>query len=162
MNDFQSTTCNLEKVAVAIRVRYIDNTIPRIKQIDDGDWFDLYTAEEVELHKGDFKMINLGVAMELPDGCEAHLLARSSTFKHFGIIQTNGMGIVDHTFCGNNNIWHLPSLATRDVVIPKHARIAQFRIVPSQFATADVIPVEVDDLGNRDRGDSGSTGIGAL
>jgi len=152
----------LDQVTATIRVRYVDDTIPRIKRIDDGDWFDLYSAEEVELHQGESKMISLGVAMELPDGCEAHLLPRSSTFKNFGIIQTNSMGIVDHTFCGNNNVWHLPALAMRDTVIPKHARIAQFRIVPSQFASADIIIDEVSDLGNRNRGDSGSTGIGAL
>lgn len=152
----------LEQVRAQIRVRYIDDTIPRIKRIDDGDWLDLYAAEDVSLKKDEFKMISLGVAMELPDGCEAHLLPRSSTFKKYGIIQTNSMGIVDHTFCGNNNIWHLPALAVRDTFIPKGDRIAQFRIMPTQFASADIEIVTVDDLGNKDRGDSGSTGTGAL
>ncbi|MCM1214080.1 MAG: deoxyuridine 5'-triphosphate nucleotidohydrolase [Lachnospiraceae bacterium] len=149
-------------VTAKIYVRYIDDAIPRIKRIDDGDWLDLYTAETVSMKKGDFKMINLGVAMELPDGCEAHLLPRSSTYKNFGIIQANSMGIVDHTFCGNGNIWHFPAIAMRDTEIPKHSRIAQFRIMPTQFASAEVVISEVDDLGNKDRGDSGSTGTGAL
>ena len=152
----------LEQVRAQIRVRYIDDTIPRIKRIDDGDWLDLYAAEDVSLKKDEFKMISLGVAMELPDGCEAHLLLRSSAFKKYGIIQTNAMGIVDHTFCGNNNIWHLPALAMRDTFIPKGDRIAQFRIMPTQFASADIEIIAVDDLGNKDRGDSGSTGTGAL
>lgn len=162
LENARDITGELDQFVAQIKVRYVDDTIPEIKRIDDGDWLDLYAAEDVTLKAGEFKMISLGVAMELPDGCEAHLLPRSSTFKNFGIIQTNGMGIVDHTFCGNQNVWHLPSLAMRDTHIPKGARIAQFRIIPTQFASTNVQIIKVDDLGNKDRGDSGSTGTGAL
>ena len=138
-----------------ISVKYHAN-IDRIERIPIGDWIDLRTAEDVHMEKGDEKMISLGVSMKLPYGYEAHILPRSSTFKHFGILLTNGMGIIDNSYSGTNDIWHFPALATRLVDIPKNTRICQFRIIKVQ---EPVSFKEVDELDKIDRGGFGSTGV---
>ena len=112
-------------------------------------------SEEVELKKGEFKIITLGVAMELPKGFEAHILPRSSTFKNFGIIQTNHCGIVDGSYCGDNDMWRMPALAVRDTVIHVNDRICQFRIVENQ---PEIHFEEVEHLTGTDRGGFGTTG----
>ena len=117
---------------------------------------DLRCAEDIELKAGDFRLIPLGVGMQLPDGYEAHVVPRSSTFKNFGLIQTNSMGVVDESYCGDNDQWFWPALATRDVVIHVNDRICQFRIMEHQPAFEFI---EVDKLGDEDRGGFGSTGI---
>lgn len=128
----------------------------QIKPMPNGDHIDLCAAERVEMKAGEFKIIPLGVAMQLPEGYEAHVLPRSSTFKRWGILMTNSMGIIDNSYCGDNDIWGFPALAMRDTVIEAGDRIAQFRIVkkmpPVQFQL-------VDKLGNEDRGGFGSTGV---
>ena len=108
------------------------------------------------LHAGDFQLIPLGVAIALPEGYEAHLAPRSSTFKNFGILQTNSVGVVDYSYRGDGDQWRMPVYATRDVTIPKGARICQFRIVENQPALKFV---KVETLGGPDRGGFGSTGI---
>lgn len=137
-----------------IKVQYVDETMPRLTKIAKGDWIDLYSAEEVSLKKGEFKLINLGVAMKLPEGYEGHLAPRSSTFKNWKIIQTNSVGVVDQTYCGPTDWWRLPAYATEDVVIPKHAKIAQFRIMRNQ-PTVEIVEGAMED---EDRGGFGSTG----
>ena len=110
----------------------------------------------MELKKGDFKLIPLGVGMILPEGYEAHVAPRSSTFKHYGIIQTNSVGIIDNSYAGDNDQWMMPVYATRDTVIHKNERICQFRIMQIQ----PVISFEeVEHLNDVDRGGFGSTGI---
>ena len=119
--------------------------------------------------KFDFKLIPLGVAMKLPKGFEAVLLPRSSTYKKFGIIQTNSIGVIDNTYCGNNDEWKYPAIALRDTVIKKGDRICQFRIQLSQKATlwqkikwflsSGIKIIKVDSLDNNDRGGFGSTGV---
>lgn len=126
-----------------------------IQQMENGDWCDLCAAETVELKQGEFKLISLGVAMELPEGFEAHVLPRSSTFKRWGILMVNSMGIIDNSFCGDNDVWQFLALATRDVVIEAGSRIAQFRLVRKM---APIHPKFVERLGNKDRGGFGSTG----
>ena len=120
-----------------------------------SDWIDLRAAKEVELKQGEFALIPLGVAMELPKGYEAHVVPRSSTFKNFGIIQTNSMGVIDETYCGDNDQWFFPAYALRDTVIHVNDRICQFRIMEHQPA---VTFSETESLGNEDRGGHGSTG----
>ena len=116
-----------------IKIKYFSDEMERLDYIDGkSDWIDLRASEEVELKKGEFKLIPLGVAMELPKGFEAHILPRSSTFKNFGIIQTNHCGIVDGSYCGDNDMWRMPALAVRDTVIHVNDRICQFRIVENQ------------------------------
>lgn len=133
-----------------------------------GDWVDLRTATETELHQGEDKMISLGIAIELPDGFEAVVAPRSSTFKNFGIRLNNSLGVIDNVYRGDNDIWKFPAHATKNVTVPPLARIAQFRIQPSQKAsvwtkikwifTNKIEFVKVNHLGNNDRGGFGSTG----
>ena len=114
-----------------IKIKY-HNDIRPLEILDNGDWIDLRAAEDVNLEKGDFRIISLGVSMKLPDGYEAHIVPRSSTFKHWGIIQANHMGVIDNSYCGDNDIWKFPVIATRDAVIYKNDRICQFRIMKKQ------------------------------
>ena len=138
-----------------LQIKYHNEEIEKIKKIDKGDWIDLRAAEKVELKQGDFALISLGVSMKLPDGYEAHLAPRSSTFKTWGIIQVNSIGVVDNSYAGNNDIWKMPVYATRDTVINVNDRICQFRIMP-KMPVLDV--EEVDNLEGPDRGGFGSTG----
>lgn len=139
-----------------IKIKYFTDQIDKLDYIDGkSDWIDLRASEEVTLKAGEFKLIPLGVAMQLPEGYEAHLLPRSSTYKNFGIIQTNSCGIVDGSYCGDDDMWRMPALAMRDTVIHVNDRIAQFRIVKNQ---PKIVFEEVDRLGNANRGGFGSTG----
>ena len=137
-----------------IKIKY-HNDIRPLEILDNGDWIDLRAAEDVNLEKGDFRLISLGVSMKLPEGYEAHIVPRSSTFKHWGIIQANHMGVIDNSYCGDNDIWKFPAIATRDTVIYKNDRICQFRIMKKQpcvrFDT-------VEHLNGPDRGGFGSSG----
>ena len=138
-------------------IKYFTDKIEKLTYIDGkSDWIDLRASEEVEMKAGEFKLIPLGVAMELPKGYEAHIMPRSSTYKNFGIIQANSCGIVDGSYCGDNDMWRLPAIAMRDTVIHVNDRIAQFRIVENQ---PQIHFEEVESLGNQDRGGFGSTGI---
>ena len=137
-----------------ILVRYHDGAVP-LTILPQGDWIDLCAAETVTMHAGEFRIISLGVSMQLPEGYEAHIVPRSSTFKNFGIIQTNHCGIVDESYCGNNDQWFMPAFALRDTVIEVNDRICQFRIFEHQ---PTLTFEETDDLGNEDRGGLGSTG----
>lgn len=139
---------------MVIKVKYFTDIEP-IKAIEGGDWYDLRTAEDIGMSKFDFKMIPLGVAMQLPEGYEAHVVPRSSTYKHHRILLVNSVGIIDNSYCGDNDQWMFPALAMDDTYIPKGTRICQFRIVKKQEpVTFDV----VDHLENPDRGGFGSTG----
>ena len=138
-----------------IKIKYVKDGMEKIVQIDKGDWIDLRTAEDIFLESGEYKLIPLGVAMALPPNYEALLIPRSSTFKKYGVIQTNSIGLIDETYCGDNDEWLLPVYATRAVVIPKNTRICQFRILKHQPTVAFV---EVDHLSETDRGGFGSTG----
>ena len=139
-----------------IRIKYFTDAIERLTYIDGkSDWIDLRASEEVALKAGEFCLIPLGVAMELPEGYEAHVVPRSSTFKNYGIIQTNSCGIIDGTYCGDDDMWRMPVYAVRDTVIHVNDRICQFRIFENQpKITFD----EVESLGNKNRGGFGSTG----
>ncbi len=139
-----------------IKIKYLSDKIEKLRYIDGkSDWIDLRAAERIELKEGEFKLIPLGIAMELPKGYEAHIVPRSSTFKNFGIIQTNHCGIVDESYCGNNDQWFMPAYALRDTVIEVNDRICQFRIFEHQPA---LVFDEVESLDNADRGGHGSTG----
>lgn len=138
-----------------IRIKYFTEQINKVEKIVKGDWIDLRAASKVELKAGEFKLIPLGVAMQLPEGYEAHIVPRSSTYKNFGIIQTNSMGIVDETYCGDNDQWFFPAYALRDTVIEVNDRICQFRIMKHQ---PEIEFEVVKTLGNEDRGGIGSTG----
>lgn len=139
-----------------IKIKYLDDSIEKISVISKGDWIDLRAAETVTMKKGEFRLIPLGVAMQLPAGWEAHVLPRSSTFKNFGIIQANSMGVIDNSYCGDNDWWFYPAIALRDTVINKNDRICQFRIMENQLQTEFET---VEALEGADRGGFGSTGV---
>lgn len=140
-----------------IRVKYFSDDIDRLEYIDGkSDWVDLRASEDVILKAGEFTLIPLGIAVELPEGYEAHVVPRSSTFKNFGVLQTNSMGVIDCTYCGDEDMWRWPVYATRDTVIHKNDRICQFRIMENQ---PQLVFEEADRLGNKNRGGFGSTGI---
>lgn len=136
-------------------VKYANKHTTPIEQKNNSDWIDLRSSATVELKAGEFSLIPLGIAVQLPDGYEAHIVPRSSTFKNFGIIQTNHCGIVDESYCGDNDWWFFPAYALRDTTINFDDRICQFRIMKKQ-ETLGIISVE--ELNNKDRGGHGSTG----
>lgn len=139
-----------------IKIIYHNQNIDKIVNIENkSDWYDLRAAETVEMKAGDFKLISLGISMKLPEGYEAHVAPRGSTFKNFGVLQTNSVGIIDNSYSGTNDIWRFPALAMRDTVIHEGDRICQFRIIKKQ---PEVEFVEVDELDKTDRGGFGSTG----
>lgn len=139
-----------------IKIKYLNDDITRLEYIDGkSDWIDLRAAEEVELKAGEFKLIHLGVAMQLPEGYEAHIVPRSSTFKKWGIIQTNHCGIVDNSYCGPNDWWRMPVFALRDTKIEINDRICQFRIQKNQ---PTLVFNEVEEREANNRGGFGSTG----
>lgn len=165
-----------------IKVRLLaGQELPTI--IKKGDWIDLRASEDVKLSGpyantlssnrtkrdvvADSTLISLGIAMELPKGFEANVVARSSTFKKFGVIQANAFGIIDQSYCGNDDIWKFPAIAFRDTIIKKGDRICQFRLQLSQFATpwqkikwlftSKIEFVQVNNLGHENRYGFGST-----
>lgn len=139
-----------------IRIKYFTDKIDKLEYIDGkSDWIDLRASETISLKAGEFKLIPLGVAMELPKGYEAHIVPRSSTFKNYGIIQTNSCGIVDCTYCGDEDMRRMPVYATRDTVIGENERICQFRIFENM---PQINFDEVESLGNANRGGFGTTG----
>lgn len=138
-----------------IKIKYFTD-IEHIEKISQGDWIDLRAAETISLSKGEFKLISLGVGMILPDGYEAHIVPRSSTFKKFHIIQTNHMGIIDNSYCGEQDEWKFPALAVEDTIINKNDRICQFRIVKKQ---PEIVFEQVEKLSDTSRGGFGSTGV---
>jgi dUTP pyrophosphatase len=138
-----------------IKVKYFDKDLPKLNKIEKGDWIDLRVAKTIEIKKDEFTLIPLGVAMELPEGCEAHVVPRSSTFKNFGIIETNSMGVIDESYKGDNDQWFFPAYALRDTKIEHGERICQFRIMEKM---PPVTFQEVLTLENEDRGGHGSTG----
>ena len=140
-----------------IQIKYFDKGIEKITNIEGkSDWFDLRAAETIILKAGDFALIPLGVGMILPEGYEANIVPRSSTFKNYGIIQTNHYAVIDNSYSGDNDQWRFPAYATRDITINKNDRICQFRINKKQ-PTFDF--EEVEHLNDTDRGGFGSTGI---
>ena len=139
-----------------IKIKYFSKDIEKLRYIENkSDWIDLRAAKDVELKAGEFALIPLGVAMQLPKGYEAHVLPRSSTFKNFGIIQTNSMGVIDESYCGDEDQWYFPAYALRDTKIKINERICQFRIMKHQES---IDFEEVEFLENKNRGGFGSTG----
>lgn len=138
-----------------IKIKYFDNEIDKIEKINKGDLIDLRAAETVEMKKGDFKLIKLGVGMKLPDGYKANMYPRSSTYKNFGIILANSVGQIDNSYSGDNDEWRFPAIALRDTVIHKNDRICQFEI---QKIQPEITFEEVEHLDEESRGGIGSTG----
>ena len=138
-----------------IKIKYFDNEIDKIEKINKGDLIDLRAAETVEMKKGDFKLIKLGVGLKLPDGYKANMYPRSSTYKNFGIILANSVGQIDNSYSGDSDEWKFPAIALRDTVIHKNDRICQFEI---QKIQPEITFEEVEHLDEESRGGIGSTG----
>ncbi|MCL1700698.1 dUTP diphosphatase [Lysinibacillus sp. Bpr_S20] len=139
-----------------IKVKYFDKEIDKLEKISKGDWIDLRAAETIELKQFESALIPLGVGMKLPEGYEAHVLPRSSTYKNWGIIQTNSKGVIDNSYSGENDEWKMPALAMRDTIINKNDRICQFRIIKSMGETEIL---ETEFLDEVSRGGFGSSGM---
>lgn len=138
-----------------IKIKYHNPNLIKVEKTTVGDWIDLRASETVTLEAGDFKIISLGVSMQLPEGYEAHIVPRSSTYKKWGIIQANHMGVIDNSYSGDNDVWGMPVIALRDTVIEENDRICQFRLVKRMEG---INFEEAESLGNPDRGGFGSTG----
>lgn len=154
--EMNSIAINAEDIypEAKIKIKYLPGAA-RMEMINKGDWCDMYTYEETVLHAGERTYINLGFACQLPDGCEAIMAPRSSTFKRWGVLQTNSIGVIDSSYRGDSDIWMFPALATRDVTIPAGTRICQFRIQERQ---PKLVFEEVESLNNENRNGLGSTG----
>lgn len=141
-----------------IPVKY-HSDIDELKQIEIGDAIDVRCAVDVELQSGEYAQIPLGFSCKLPSGYYALLIPRSSTFRKYGIIQTNSIGLIDESYCGDGDQWAMPVLCVRKEgrksVIRKNERIAQFVILPKM---PKVEFERVETLGTEDRGGFGSTG----
>jgi dUTP pyrophosphatase len=142
-------------VSLNIKVKYFYDDMPKLEKISKGDWIDLRVAEQVTMKKGEFRLLKLGVGMKVPDGYETIIAPRSSTFKKYGILQANSIGVVDNSYSGNDDMFMFPAYATRDVTIEKHTRICQFRL---QQVMPTVTIEEVENLDEVSRGGFGSTG----
>lgn len=140
---------------ITIKAKYFTDKIDHLTKIDGGDWIDLRVAEDVKMEAGEFRLLPLGVAMELPSGYEAVVAPRSSTYKKWGIVLANSLGVIDGAYCGDQDEWRFPAIALVDTEIPCNTRICQFRIQKKQ---PNLNFITVDHLDNPDRGGIGSTG----
>ena len=144
------------QVEAKLKIKYHVKELEKLRYIDGkSDWIDLRVAENVSMKQGEYRLISMGISVEIPKGYEMLIVPRSSAYKNFGILQTNAMGVVDGSFCGDNDIIHMPILAMRDTEIHINDRIGQFRLMPHQ---PEVHFIEVDHLDNEDRGGFGTTG----
>ena len=150
-----------------LKIKYADKNFPTLEITEKGDWIDLKSTKDYELKAGESAMIDLGVAMKIPNRFEAWLVPRSGTFKKYGLIQTNGIGIIDNSYSGNNDIWMMPVYATRDTKVCKGDRLCQFRLVERMSAIfnggshsySKLYILETNQLDDIDRGVFGSTGV---
>lgn len=137
-----------------VKIKYLRDIEP-VRKIAVGDWIDLRCAEDVYMRQGDYRAIPLGVVIDIPEGFEGWIAPRSSTFKRYGILMTNSIGVIDESYCGDNDELHFPAYATRPTLIKAGERICQLRLVRHQ---PDIEFVTVETMGNPDRGGLGSTG----
>lgn len=158
MNEYVGFVGNGGCIMETIKIKYHVDGVNHLEKIKIGDWIDLRAAENAFIPYGEFKLISLGVSMKLPEGYEAHVVPRSSTFKRWGIIQTNSMGVIDNSYSGTNDIWKFPALCLgrkTGAVIHTGDRICQFRIMPIQ---PKINFEAVDVLDETDRGGFGTSG----
>ena len=140
-----------------LKIRYLSDRIEKLRYIDGrSDWIDLRASEDMVIRKGECRLIPLGVAIQLPEGYEAHVVPRSSTFRNYGLIQANSFGVVDESYCGNEDQWFVPMYATRDTEVHVNDRICQFRIMKHQ---PEIVFEETEQLSGKNRGGFGTTGI---
>lgn len=141
---------------MSLKIKYLDKTLPKLIKNKNGDCIDLYTSGDYLFKKGQSILVKLGVAMEIPEGYEAHIYPRSSTFKHHGLLLTNSVGIIDNSYCGDDDEWLALMYATRDGVVKHGTRLVQFRLVENM---PSIELEEVEHLGNNSRGGYGTSGL---
>ena len=151
----KTTTTEESEMLYDIIVKYHVKDLKPIEKIEQGDWIDLRASKDYELKKGEFALIELGVSIKIPDYCEAHLAPRSSTYKNFKVIQTNGVGVIDSSYCGEEDIWKMPVIAMEKTKILKNERVCQFRLMEKM---PPVRIVEVENMSGESRGGFGITG----
>jgi len=139
-----------------LKVKYHVEGLEKIKKIEKGDWIDLRSAYDEEFKAGEWGFIDLGISVKIPKGYEAHIVPRSSTFKNWGLLQVNGMGIIDESYSGENDLWKMPVLATKDTKINKNDRVCQFRLIEKM---PQLRIIEVENMEDESRGGFGSTGV---
>lgn len=142
--------------AKTLKIKYHVLDLKRIEKTQIGDWIDLRAADYYTLMAGEFKFLSLGISVQLPEGYEAIIAPRSSTYKIFWLLQPNSPGVIDESYCGDGDVWHMPAIATKPITIKKNDRICQFRIQKKQ---PEIVFEEVETLYNKDRGGLGSTGV---
>lgn len=151
-----------KEINLQIKIKYHDTEnfkIPRLQEIEIGDWIDLYTAEDIDLKQFEFKLISLGISVKLPAGFEANIVPRSSTFKNFGVLQANGQAVIDTSYSGDSDVWRFPALAMRDTFIPAGSRLCQFRLNKTMKESFGEIEFEeAEYLDGPNRGGFGTTG----
>ena len=140
-----------------IKVTYHNDKIKRLERIKQGDWIDLAAAKDYYIKRGDFALIDFGITIKVRKDYETWIVPRSSTFKKYGLIQTNGIGIIDSSYCGENDIIKMPAYATRDCYRKQGERIHQFRIIHS-MGDIEIKERAVIDITEESRGGFGSTG----
>lgn len=145
----------MKQTTINIKIKYFDKNLPKLQKISKGDWIDLRAAENISLKKGDYALIPLGIGMDMPEPYEAHIAPRGSTYKHFKILQTNSVGVVDNTYKGDDDQWFYPVVANEDTYIKWGERICQFRVMEKM---PEIEFTEVTSLENENRGGHGSTG----
>ena len=153
----------LVEPAQIIKIKYFDPDMPRMELNDKGDWIDCRAAKDYDIYPkmNEFSdmspvLIDLGFACKLPKGYEAHLAPRSSSFAKWGFLVVNSVGVIDETYCGEDDHWMLAVYPTRKAHINKYDRVCQFRIMKKQ---PHIIFNEVESLSKVSRGGFGSTGV---
>lgn len=145
-----------ENEPLEIKVKYHVEQ-PELEFVEGkSDWIDLRAAYTIAMKAFEFRVISLGISVKLPEGYEAHIAPRSSTYRNWGVIQANSIGVIDETYCGEDDVWGFPALAMRDTVIYKGDRICQFRIMKKM--PPDTKITAVDHMEDESRGGFGSTG----
>ena len=172
-NDYNNLSKHMQETiqnsTSILRVKYSDPDFPTLHITEKGNWIDLKCSQDYTLKAGESTLIDLGVAMKLPEDFEAWLVPRSGTFKKYGLTQTNGIGIIDNSYSGNGDIWKMPVLAHQDTFVAKGERLCQFRLMPTMDAMITggkpmlsikpgLVIVEVSQLDDVDRGGFGSSG----
>lgn len=137
-------------------IKYHDSELLPVEAQHKTEWFDARCAEDVTMNKGEYRLLSLGVTIKIPDGWEIIIAPRSSTYKQFGVILANSIGVIDNAY-GNDeaDILRFPAIAMRDTHIRKNDRICQFRF---QRVQPKVSLLEVNHIRGVARGGVGSTG----
>ena len=139
---------------VKIPIHYLPGS-PHLEVTTYGGCIDLYNYNEVHLKAGEKGFINFGFSMKLPDGYDALIFPRSSTFSRYGILMTNSVGYIDNSYNGTEDYWKACIYATKDIDIPRGTRCFQFRLIKKQ---PSINFSQQESLNETNRGGFGASG----